>query len=123
MRVGGGKAVLQLYCRYNARCGEAAGEERDVGLFVDVDLLQVLVEGICEAGVDELGVRVIGDAFLVEIPLEAFERQGVVEDDAIVDDRGEDDEVTLLDGRGGAEARYEENGGGGGEIHYGLYKL
>lgn len=123
MRVGGGKAVLQLYCRYNARCGEAAEEERDVGLFVDVDLLQVLVEGICEASVDELGVRVIGDAFLVEIPLEAFERQGVVEDDAIVDDRGEDDEVTLLDGRGGAEACYEENGGGGGEIHYGLYKL
>jgi len=123
MRVGGGNALLQLYCRYNARCGEAAGEERDVGLFVDVDLLQVLVEGICEAGVDKLGLRVIGDAFLVDLPLEVFERQGVVEDDAIVDDRGEDDVVTLLDGRGGAEARYEESGGGGGEIHHGLYEL
>jgi len=121
MRVGVGKAVLQLYCRYNARCGEAAGEERDVRLFVDVDLLQVFVEEICEASVDELGVRVIGVAFLIEIPLEAFERQGVVEDDAIVDDGGEMMWLRFSMGEMALRPACEESGGDGGEIHYGLY--
>ena len=40
-----------------------------MGLLVVVDLLQVGVEGVGEAGGDELFLRVVGEALLVELAL------------------------------------------------------
>lgn len=51
-----------------------------MSLFVDIDLLQVGVEGIREAGFHKVGLSVIGETLLVELALEIFQGQGIVED-------------------------------------------
>ena len=60
---------MQLDGGGDARCGQGSGEEADVGLLVVVDLLQVGVVGVGEAGGDELFLRVVGEALLVELAL------------------------------------------------------
>ena len=49
-------------------------------LFIKVNLLEIGVEWIREAGGDKLGLGVVGEAFLVELPLQILQRQGIVED-------------------------------------------
>lgn len=49
-------------------------------LFVIVDLLEIVVEWIGKAGSDELGLGVVGKAFLVELALQILQGQGIIED-------------------------------------------
>ena len=49
-----------------------------MGFLVDVDLLEVLVEGVFEAGLDEIVLGVVGETVLVELPLKVLESQGIV---------------------------------------------
>lgn len=58
--VGGGVRVDALGDGSGAGGGEGGGQEGDVDLLVGGDLHQVLVEGVGKAGVDEVGVRVVG---------------------------------------------------------------
>lgn len=51
-----------------------------MGGFVVGDFFQVVVEGVCESGFDEVGLGIVGEAFTVELVLEVLESQSVVED-------------------------------------------
>lgn len=115
-----GEAVLELHGRLNVCGSEGGGEELDMDLLINVDLLEIHVEGVREAGLDEVFLGKFLKSALVEFALEVFKRQGVVEDDAVVDGGGLNNVVALFDGGGGGEACGEEGGGEGREIHYGL---
>ena len=58
---------------------KSAGDEADVGLFVEVDLLQVFIERIFKTSSNELRLGVIGETLLIEFALEILQRQGIVE--------------------------------------------
>ena len=49
-----------------------------MGLFVVVDFLEVAVERVGESGLDEVGLRVVCYAFLVELALQVLEGEGIV---------------------------------------------
>lgn len=66
-----------------------------MGLLVDINLLKVVIERILEASVDEVVAGVIGQRLLVEFPLEVFQGQCIVQNNAIVDLGGGDRTVTL----------------------------
>lgn len=71
--------VLQLDRGSDASCREGTRQEADVGLLVKVDLHQVGVEGIGEAGGYEVGLGVVCKSLLVELSFKVFESQGIVE--------------------------------------------
>lgn len=82
--IGCWECVLQLVCRGDASLGQGPRQEADVCLLVNVDFLQVGVERVFEASSDEVGLCVVGQSLLIELPLKVLESQCIVEDNAIV---------------------------------------
>ncbi len=72
--------VHQLHRRSDSRSTKSTRQEADVGLFVKVDLFEVGVKWVWEAGRNELRLGVVGKTFLVELALQILQRQGIVED-------------------------------------------
>lgn len=68
----------------NTSLGQSAGEERDVGLLVEGDLLEVGVEDVVVSSGGEVSLGELGETLLVEGVLEVLKGQGVVEDDTVV---------------------------------------
>ena len=94
--------------------------QRDTHLFIKVDLLQVVVERIWEAGSYESVLRVICNALGVELALEEFESECVVQYSDVpsgwwVEVLG--DGCTLFDGMSGDEAGSESDGWNEGVTH------
>ena len=78
-------------------------------LLVIIDLLQVGIERIREASSNEVGLRVVGQTFLVELTLEILECKSIVQDGHIaswgrVVVHGN---ITLLNWSGSSEASRE----------------
>jgi hypothetical protein len=75
--VGGGEVVGALGSGGGAK---GLGEEGDVSCFVRGDFHQVGVEGVREAGGNELGLGVVGQTLTVELILEVLEGKSIVKD-------------------------------------------
>ena len=69
---------VSAFC--NGGGAKSGGQERNVGCLVRGDFHQIRVEGVGEASVDEVRLRVVGKTFTVELVFEVLESESIIED-------------------------------------------
>jgi hypothetical protein len=99
------KLVLQLVRGSDSRRGQSTSNEVDVDLLVQVDLLEVGIEGVGVSGLSKIMPGELGECLLVELSFQILQSEGIIEDNAIIDDRRGHPVAwfTLVHGRGHAK--------------------
>lgn len=79
------KCISALLDRCSASSGERASQESNMSRLIIANLDQVLVKGRIVASSGKVGLSVIGKSLSVELVLEVFQRERIVQDIDIVE--------------------------------------
>ena len=105
---GCGRDCVDSICEEGKRLDKSSKEQRRKHYhLIIVDLLQVVVEWVGEPSIDEILPAKLGEALHVELPLEVFESQCIVQDGEVASRNGVG---TLLNWSCGNKAGTSSNG-------------